>query len=335
MLVSTRLLWNLASALATLGFDANAVLRLCGLTWQDLEEKEGDDRRLPLDAVHSFWHAAVAVTGDENIGVRVGALARVETFGVLGYIGRSSATLGDALLKTARYIRLWNAATGLSLLVEGDDAVLWYRSLAPERPHPAGGDTVMTSLLVLSRQLTGRHVMPSEARFAHPAPSNDAPYREIFGSSAKFDRSEYGLVFRPDILTLPITTFDSELGERLTQEASALVDALPVTASFSRRVRALLTAELRGGNPLSENIAAQLGVHPKTLTRRLRDEGTSHRELLDTLRRELAERYVSASELNVSEVAFLLGFSDTSAFNKAFKRWFGVAPVAFRRSAQS
>ena len=335
MLVSTRVLLNLTGALATLGFDAEAVLHRCQLTWKDLETSDTDERHVPLDVLNRFWSAAVAVTGDESIGVRIGALARSERFGVLGYIARVSATLGDALFRTARYLRLWNEATGLSLLVEQSHALVWYRSLAPERPHPAGGDTIMATLLVLSRELTAKELVLNEARFAHPAPSNQAPYHEVFGAALRFNCLEYALVFAPDVLTLPITTYDPRLADLLTQEVSQRVDDLPVTGTFSLQVRSLLAAELRGGNPMTDNIAAQLRMHPKTLTRRLRDEGTSHRELLDSLRRELAQRYLSAPNLNVTEVAFLLGFSDASAFNKAFKRWFGVAPLAFRHRVRS
>ena len=334
MLASTKILKNLAVGLGALGFDARAVLSRCDLRWEDLEDG-GEDRRVPVDVLNRFWAAAVAATGDVSIGVRLGALARIESFGVLGTAARASATLGDALLKTARYMKLWNEATSLSMLVEGDSALVWYRNLSPEPAHPAVGDIVMTMLLAFSRELTGRHLYPHEARFAHPAPADASVYRELFGESPRFDRVEFALVFSAELLTLPLVTHDPGRAEALAERVSRLVDALPAAESYADRVRRVLRAEVRGGNPMIENVAAQLGVHSKTLTRRLRDEGTSHSELLDALRRDLAQQYLSASELNVTEVTFLLGFSNASAFNKAFRRWFGVAPLAYRQRARS
>lgn len=328
MHASTQILRNLAAALAALGFDPTLALTEAGVAWNDLQA--ADERRVPVDALTRFWSAAERITKDPCIGVRVGAHARLEMFGVLGCVAQASATLGDALLKTARYVKLWNEAVSLSLLVDEDQGQVWYRSLAPEPRHHCEGDAIMTILIVLSRELTGRHLVATEAHFAHSAPADQSPYRDVFGAEPSFDRGRYALVFPPDVLMLPIATHDSELGETLSRQVSQLVDALPAAASFARDVRRVLAAELRGGNPMIDNVAAQLGMHPKTLTRRLKQEGTSHSELLDSLRRDLAERYVTVSDLSVTEVAFLLGFSDASAFNKAFRRWFGVAPLAFR-----
>ena len=130
---------------------------------------------------------------------------------------------------------------------------------------------------------------------------------------------------------LPISTHYSHQTEQLVARASRLADALSPEDSVTRRVRDVLAGELHGGNPMLENVAAQLGMHPKALMRRLKQEGTSHSDLLDSLRREHAERYLCMPRLNVAEAAFLLGFSDASAFNKAFRRWFGVTPLEFRR----
>lgn len=329
MLASNRILRNVTAAVVALGFDAELVLRRASLSWQDLEKIDGEDQRIPVEVLKRFWTAVVAVTGDPGIGVRIGALARLDDLGVLGSVARASATLGDALLKAGRYWRLWIEATRLSLLVEGEQGEVVYRSLGPSSPTAA--DAVLAQLIVLSRELTGRELVPSQVRFAHPRPPDDSVYREVFGVAPTFDEFEHSLVFPADVLMLPIATHDFRQAELLSAHASQLVDALSPEASFSRRVRELLATELRGGNPMIENVAAKLGMHAKTLTRRLKQEGTSHSDLLDSLRRELAERYLSAPDLNVTEAAFLLGFSDASAFNKAFRRWFGVAPLAFRR----
>jgi AraC-like DNA-binding protein len=323
MLASTKILVNLAGALTVLGFDARAVLSACGVRPENLDAHDDSNSRIPVEVLTRFWDSAIDVTRDAGIGVRLAALAKIDRFGVLGNAARASATLGEALLKTARYLKLWNEATGLSLLVEGDRALVSYRSLSPVPRHYAEGDATMTILLVLSRELTGEDLAPDEARFAHPEPPNSSAYHEMFGASARFDCPTYSLVFPAEILTLRIASRESNPADHTTVTLAE--------GTFSQRVRDLLATELQGGNPMIENIAAQLHMHPRTLARRLKDEGTSHTELLDSLRRGRAEEYVSASDLDMMEVAFLLGFSDASAFNKAFKRWFGAGPVAFRQ----
>ena len=325
---SARILRSLALALRALDFDAEQVLRRCGVSWQDIAEGEGDDRRVPVELLDRFWDAAVDVTGDPAIGVRVGALSRLSAAGLLGDVAKASATLGDAMLKTIRFIRIWNEAGRLSLLIDGDRAIVWYRPIG--RRHPASSDSVLARIGVLSRELTGVHLVPKEVLLAHPAPPETTPYRDVFGIEPTFDQSDCAVVFHPDALSLPIATSNSATLEAVTRHASELIDALPTDASLKRQVQHALVNELRGGNPMLENVAAQLNMHPKTLRRRLKEEGTTHSDLLEALRRDLAKRYLRMPELNVTEVAFLLGYSDASAFNKAFRRWFKVAPLTYR-----
>ncbi len=328
MLASVRILRNFVAAIEALGFDPDVILKRASLSSSEMVNTGAEERRIPVEALGRFWAATVEVTGDASIGVRIGALARLDNYGVLGSVVRSSATLGDALLKTVRYMNLLIETARLSVLIDGEQGQVIFRSV---RVPPAAADAALTQLLVLSRELTGRELVPTQVRFAHRAPPDDAIYREVFGVAPTFDDFEHLLVFPSDDLTLPIATHDSHQAELLVAQATRLADTLSPEASVSRRVRDVLASELQGGNPMLANIAAQLRMHPKALMRRLKLEGTSHSDLLDSLRREHAERYLCMQRLNVGEAAFLLGFSDASAFNKAFRRWFGVTPLEFRR----
>jgi AraC-like DNA-binding protein len=328
MLASGRILKNFAAAVAVLGFDVNTVLERASLSWTDVEKASDEQHRVPVEALGRFWAAALEVTGDSAIGVRIGALARIDNYGVLGGVLRASATLGDALLKAVRYLNLLIETARLSVVVDGEEGRVIYRSV---RVPPPAADAALAQLLVLSRELTGHVLVPTQVRFAHRAPPDDSTYRQVFGVAPTFDDFEYLLVFPSRDLMLPIATHDSRRTALLVAQASRLADALSPEESVSRRVRDVLAGELQGGNPMLENVAAQLGMHPKALMRRLKQEGISHSGLLDSLRREHAERYLGTSRVNVAEAAFLLGFSDSSAFNKAFRRWFGVTPLEFRR----
>jgi AraC-like DNA-binding protein len=328
---SNQLFWNLFGALAALGADIEEIRRRCADTFRELEAADG---RVPVSTLNEFWTTVVEVTGDPAIGVRIGGLSRPDPYGVVGDVLKASATLGDALLKAARYMKLWNESVVFSILIEDDRAVIWQRSTAPEFRHPASADQILALMLVLSRQLTGQHIIADEAHFAHPAPADIAAYEEVFGGKLGFGKTEYGLVVPPDILTFPIRTHDSAARDRFLRQADELVQGLPASGGYARHAAEILQRELNGGNPTLKNVASELGLHPKALMRHLKGEGTSHRELLDSRRRELAGRYVGASNLGLTEVAFLLGFSDASAFNKSFRRWYGVAPSTFRARAR-
>jgi hypothetical protein len=136
MLASTRILRNYIAAVEALGFDPDVVLERASLSRKDLEKADSEEQRVPVEALGRFWAAAVAVTGDPAIGVRIGALARLENFGVLGSVLRASATLGDAVLKTGRYISLLVETVRLSVVVDGEHGQVIYRSL---RVPPSAG----------------------------------------------------------------------------------------------------------------------------------------------------------------------------------------------------
>jgi AraC-like DNA-binding protein len=110
---------------------------------------------------------------------------------------------------------------------------------------------------------------------------------------------------------------------------------VPHQDSLTRQVRGLLTEALKAGDPRLETLSQRLGLSARTLQRRLREEGTSHQDLLDEVRSELSRRYLLEPELAICEVAYLLGFSEPSAFHRAFRRWTGVTPKAFRMSRGS
>jgi AraC-like DNA-binding protein len=139
-------------------------------------------------------------------------------------------------------------------------------------------------------------------------------------------------VFDKSYLSQSVASADPSLHALIRQHADALLAELPHVQSVTARVRELITKELAGGNPIAANIARQMPMGARTLGRRLEGEGTTFKELLDDMRRRLALGYVAGSLLPLSEIAFLLGFSQTAAFHRAFKRWTGQTPLEYRRA---
>jgi AraC-like DNA-binding protein len=171
-----------------------------------------------------------------------------------------------------------------------------------------------------------------EVRFQHAAPKDTSEHERIFRAPVQFERGDSELVFESALLRLPLVEADPTLCAMLDRHAEELLTKLPRRGGLIDDVRALLRQSLNGGDPGLEAISQQLGLSPRTLQRKLKDERTSHQDLLDEMRRDLSVRYLQEPEMAICEVAYLLGFSEPSAFHRAFRRWMGTTPRAYRRT---
>lgn len=187
--------------------------------------------------------------------------------------------------------------------------------------------------VLLSRRLTGLDLVPLEMGFQHSKPDDLSAYDRFFRSPLAFDRPVNEMRLDAALIQYPLVQADPGLCTVLDQYAEELLARLPQAESFLDSVRRVISQELRGGDPSLTAIAKQLGYAPRTLQRKLQEAGTSYHTLLDEMRRELSIYYLREAQIAVSEVAFLLGFSETSAFHRAFRRWMGISPGEFRRSA--
>jgi AraC-like DNA-binding protein len=240
-------------------------------------------------------------------------------------------TLGDALVRASRYLRLVTPNVELSFYVEGSRAVVLCKGLNAAPARRDRSELTLAALGKIARRLTGTPLSPLEVRLTRDAPPDPAHLQRLFETTAiYFSRPHDGYVFDSGLLNLPIRGENSRPCDELEHEAEALLAKMPKTGGLSWNVQETITEELQGGNPSAEHVAGRLGLHPKTLTRRLKAEGTTHRQLLDQLRYRLAERYLRQPNLSIGQIAFLVGFTDASSFNKAFRRWTGEAPRHYR-----
>jgi AraC-like DNA-binding protein len=317
---------------AVIGVDVDAVLAEAGMTREDLDELPP---RVPISWSAKLWAAAEKVSGRDDLGVSLARLVQPEMYDVTGYVVRHSPTLGDAIRKLTRYGRIMGEGIDVQLEVDGERATIRQPPLPGHAEHPQITQCFLAALGLIARQLTGEHLVPLEVHFMHPEPTNAQALRQLFEGPLHFNAPYNGMVFDVAYLELPVLGHDRRLGEILTRQADQLLEQLPDRGGFVRRVQELLTEELNGGNPNADHIASRLQLSTRTLSRRLKACGTSHQTLLDQLRHELATRYLRNTEMDVSEVAFVLGFSDASALNRAFKRWAGMTPTEYRRSLNS
>ena len=302
-----------------------AILARVGLGMDDLTDPE---RRLPRETILTMWQAALDVTRDEAFGIHVAEHIRPGAFDLLDYLIRSSATLGDALSRARRYVRLMDDVAEIAIF-ETEHAITFTPRLANDLQIPKGVmECIFAGIVIVAREATGTPLTPLRIELTHAAPSDTREHVRVFGDVLAFGAARSGITLSHAQLAMPLRTADPALSAILDRHAQELLRRLPPAERFSQRVRGLLAAELRGGDPGVDRIASRLHMSARTLRRRLEEEETSLQILLDDLRRELAERYLDERKLTLDQVAFELGFADARAFRRAFKRWTGRTPRA-------
>jgi len=330
--VSVRSVGPVVERLRSLGVDANVVLSCAGVDPTLMGDPDG---RIPHALALAVWREAVRQSGDDAFGIHAAEQIRPGAFDVLDYAARSSATLGDGLERLVRYHRILHDAAVVQLSVERDSARLTHTL-----PGDAAGlprhtaEFIVAAWIVIARQATGLDFAPVEVSFRHPPPADFREHRRLFRAPIRFNRPVNGVVLRRALLDTPLVEADPGLCGVLERHIRELVDRMPRASALSDRVRELVASELSTGRASAATVARKLHMSRRTLQRQLGADGTTFRALFDTLRRDLAIRYLAERTIAIAEVAFLLGFSEASAFHRAFHRWYGTTPTAYRmRSA--
>lgn len=315
------------AGLAARGIDTAAALATAGIDPAALDDPEA---RVPHAAAVRLWRFAEITTGDPDFGLAVGRGIPPGGLGVPEYACRKSPDLRAGLGRIQRYMRLNHDVARVELR-DAPRGLHLEHVLPPGRALPRGAvDFVMAATIHMLRDATGRPLAPVEVWVDYPRPESVTALEAFYAAPIRFASGRRGCLFSAADAAAPMIGAEPALCGILDAHARLLLDALPRSESLADRVRALVTEELRGGNPTADHVAGRLGMSARTLQRHLADEGTSHRIILGELRQKLATRYLRDPRLALGEVAFLLGFSEPSAFHRAFKRWSGETPAAFR-----
>lgn len=289
------------------------------------------DTRIPIATVHELLRIAVELTQDPDLGLKAARQLTPGDHGALEYAARSASTWRASLLCVARYTRLLNDALRYSVDEEGEWAHIRLES-SVAMPRTAA-DFQSAAFLVGSSFFWPVGSVPQlSVSFMHPRPDNVEQYIQTFGPCAlHFEAPWSGFTIPRKYLDHEVISADPKLHTLIRSHAEALLAELPRAKSLTEKVRELVAEALAGGAPSFQQIAQKLGQAPRSLARRLEEEGVTYRQLVDELRQKLALRYVGDSELPLSEVAFLLGFSQAAPFHRAFKRWTQQTPLDYRR----
>lgn len=303
----------------------DAFWRACDLTPEILSD---GDARISAAQFCVAWAEGMRLAGDRQLALKIAAATPPGAFGIVEYVCKSAPTLGEALRQWVRYLNLLDDSVEVGVVIEGDRACL--RVLREsEAPAPPSHELCYALVHRYAKELSTKPFRPLAVELSHPEPPDLAPYRAWFDAPIVFGAEHTQLVMSATALDASLKSSDPALLTILTRAADELQKKTSDDPLITAQVRRVLHEALRQDDAGVDSVAKKLGLTGRSLQRRLEDEGTTFNKLRETVRRELAERYL-ADGLAISEISFLLGFSEPSAFFRAFKRWTGETPQVWR-----
>ena len=325
---SVSLANQILAVIAAAKGDPQAAREAVGLDQTVLGDLNG---RIPIEQVFALYAEAEAQTRDRNIGLRMAGGHHPIQNSIILHVFMSSATIGEGIGHAVRLQQLITEGMEHVLVVEGEQARFSItpkdnRLLVPRHMTEAG----LGSLVMFCRSTLGEKFVLHRVAFQHPEPADTTEQRALFGPSMAFGQPRNELVMDRNILEHPMAGSNQGLREILEQQAQTMLANLPRRGDFLDLARETLSTRLPYGGPAIGEIAKSLGISPRTFQRRLQQAGTTYQALLDEVRCQLAQDYLKKQNTPLFEIAYLLGFTEQSAFNRAFKRWMRMTPGEFR-----
>ncbi|HWT31115.1 MAG TPA: AraC family transcriptional regulator [Propylenella sp.] len=291
--------------------------------------------KLKLSAFCRLFEESARLTGNDNFGLWFGNQFKPRDLGLWGYAAVSAPTLGSALENLVGLFRFHQESSAMRLR-RGEDGLyrLEYQITAPdivERRQDA--ELSLGMFLNFFRECCGARWAPEEVHFEHPKPSMAREHEGAFDAPVYFSQPTNALLFKPEILERPMPSSDLKLLAVMQTCLEQLGSDAPAEDPLFDRLRTAIRVKLPDGYPMLEEVAEDLRVPTSLVCRDLHDAGTTYKEVVEGVRRDLAISYMKQRRLPFSDIALLLGYSELSAFSRAFRRWTGTSPRDYRARA--
>lgn len=293
------------------------------------------DARIPGAELERLMLAAVDYTQDEYFGLRQGLVMDFADMGVLGFVMMHSRTIQDSLTAYQRYNAILCSGFNIDWEISGDDVVI---RLFPQKDGTMSRhctEDMTASFYRMLGLLSSREVPLKEVQFTHEGPRDRAPYLSHFGITPQFSRTENSLRAGKKLLEYPIVYSDARLLAVFEAIAQETIDRLRLEGDFSENVLQWMKQSLPSFFPTLQDTARHFGMSTRSLQNKLKEEHTSYNELSIRVRKELAVSFLMKWNYSIGDIAYILHFSEPSAFQNAFKKWTGVTPGQYRANLMS
>lgn len=305
----------------------------------DPELLKTPDKHIPRSLHYGIWHEVIRQTKNDNLGLHLGEAFSLSHYGIVGYVLLNCQTLNEVFEKFCKYTCLFCQEMLTHLTLFDGLAFFECNSIPGCKPDEALLETArydtectFASALPTIKSLTGKVLRPLEVWFRHQRPADLSEYERIFQCDVKFSMPVNRLIFDANCLNWSVLSSNANLLSFFEEQAEATLNQLNGDDLYTAKVSQAIVQKLKGELPTVNAIASDLTMSTRQLQRALKVEGTSFQKLLDQTRQNIALKYLKDPSTPIHSIAFLLGFSETSAFNRAFKRWTGKTPGDYRQS---
>jgi AraC-like DNA-binding protein len=328
-MISVAATTGLLEAITKAGGNPGQILHTLGLDRAVLSNSEGF---IASSIVARILEEAARVTGDACFGLHFGEHYNPKNLGPLIYVVLNSSTIAVGLTNAERYLMIHNGAARMFLAVENERAYIRHRLVDLEIEVPRQhNEYSMAVALNTFRMMAGSQWAPQEVQFAHEAPPQTSEHLRVFGAPVLFGCETNAFVVDREFLERQVPAADQRLYGILKQYLDRVLKEMPREDEMLAAIRRATAESMRDGVPRLEQLAKKVAMSPRTLERRMKEHGISFKKLLDDTRRRFALNYLKDRKHTLTDIAFLLGYSELSAFNRAFKRWTGRTPMDYRR----
>jgi AraC-like DNA-binding protein len=317
---------GLIPVLQSLGADPARLLAEAGA---DISLFDDPENRVSYRARNHWVAHCVERTGCRHLGLLIGQRNDLHALGLLGLLVKYSPDVESALRSLVRFFHQHASGAVPTFSVAGTKAMVGYETYVPgAEANDQIVDAALASAFNILRSLCGPDWNATEVRFAHRKPEDVRPFREFFRAPLIFDDEQNAVVFHSSWLQRHLPEDDPDLRRLLENHVASLETQFG--GDIPEQVRSILRTALLTGHGSVGQVAALLSMHSRTLHRRLAASGTSFRELADECRYAIARQLLTDTDADISRVANLLSYADSSAFTRAFRRWSGTTPAAWR-----
>lgn len=275
---------------------------------------------------------AALATSDGAFGLHFGARSNPKNIGPLVYAALNAPTIAAAFDVAGRYLHVHNEAVNMSVSTTAElvDVRYHHSNLEIEEPRQFNEYSMAVTVNVL-RMMAGSQWAPREVQFAHKAPQDYSEHLKIFGAPVLFACAINALVMERKFFEETVPAADPRLFEIMRRYLNDVLGKMPREAAHLATIRKAVAETMHENSPNLRRVAQKLRASPRTLQRQLKHHGLDFKNILEDTRRQFALDYLENREDTLTQIAFLLGYSEVSAFNRAFKRWTGKTPMEYRR----